>query len=342
MALVHWCIVEFEITATDILHSSKENVICKQYRFPGKNKICDCFSQRVRRLSYKNFKYWIPPDMKKVSKTSLPRTRRNFKLCKAQLPDHKRYYLSGVCVCLSFRKEKLWNGRALKTSSIRQLFLSFSPLSGLSLFHTQTCAVVFSCLPVNLMFYSLNISPFVLPCVLRIAVQTQKASLAPIIFRGGWQTESLELYWGPFNALHFYSLPFPACTHSISHSSCCNLPRFVLQECITFLCTPFAFTLFAITNLTRFWLLFTSGIPCPSTSSFTPLICKPDALNCFHFLSQIYLLCYKNALYHALVTSIAECIHLLSPHRENNSRQLMLECIDNILQTSPKLSNIKQ
>lgn len=127
------------------------------------------------------------------------------------------------------------------------------PLSGLSLFYTQTCSVIFFCLHVNLMFYSLNRSPFVLPCILHIAVQTQKASLAPIIFIGGWQAESLGPYWRNFNALHFYSVPFPACTHSISHSSCCNLPKFVLQKLITFIFTPFAFTLVPITNLTKFW-----------------------------------------------------------------------------------------
>lgn len=58
-------------------------------------------------------------------------------------------------------------------------------LSSLSLFYTQTCSVIFSCIPVNLMFYSLNRPPFVLPCFLHIAVLTQKASLAPIIVIGG-------------------------------------------------------------------------------------------------------------------------------------------------------------
>lgn len=59
------------------------------------------------------------------------------------------------------------------------------PLIGLSLFYTQTRSVVFSSLPVNLMFHSLNRPPFVLPRFLHIAVQTQKASLAPIIVIGG-------------------------------------------------------------------------------------------------------------------------------------------------------------
>ena len=110
------------------------------------------------------------------------------------------------------------------------------------------------------MFYSLKRPPFVLPCFLHIAVQTQKASLAPVII-GRWQAEHLGPYWRTINALHFYSMSFPASTHSISHSSCCNLPTFVLQKPITFIFTPFAFTLVPITNLAGFWFLFNSGVP---------------------------------------------------------------------------------
>lgn len=91
-----------------------------------------------------NLKYWIPPNFKKVSKTSLPRSRRNFKLCKAQLPDHKRYYLSGLCVCLSFRKAKLWNGWAFKASYVWQLFFSLSPFVRLIfILHSNLCCGIF-------------------------------------------------------------------------------------------------------------------------------------------------------------------------------------------------------
>lgn len=64
-------------------------------------------------------------------------------------------------------------------------------LSDLLLFYTQTCSVVFSCLPVNLMFYSLNRPPFVLLCFLYIAVQIQKAHLDPVIDIDGLQAEPL-------------------------------------------------------------------------------------------------------------------------------------------------------
>lgn len=85
-------------------------------------------------------KYGILPHFRKVSKTSLPISKRNFKLCKAQLPDHKRYYLSGVCVCLSFGKAKLWNGWAFKASYVWQLFFSFSPFVRLIfILHSNLC-----------------------------------------------------------------------------------------------------------------------------------------------------------------------------------------------------------
>lgn len=179
-------------------------------------------------------------------------------------------------------------------------------LSSLSLFYTKTCSVIFSCIPVNLMFYSLNRPPFVLPCFLHIAVLTQKASLAPIIVIGGWQAEPLGPYWRTFNALHFYSVQFPACTHSISHSSCCNLPKFVLQKLITFIFTPFAFTLVPITNLTRFWFPFTSGVLPLFTSSFILLVCKPKPMKCFCFLSPEFTYCvirklFTTSLSHRLV-----------------------------------------
>lgn len=170
------------------------------------------------------------------------------------------------------------------------------PLSGLSLFYTQTYSVIFFCLPVNLMFYSLNRPLFVLPCFLHTAVQTQKASLAPVIVIGGRQAELLGPYWGTSNALHFYSVLFPARPHSISHSSCCNLSKFVLQKLITFIFTPFAFTLVPITNLTRFWFLFPSGVPPLFTSSFFTLFftlspCKPEPMNSLCFLSPGFTYC---------------------------------------------------
>lgn len=131
---------------------------------------------------------------------------------------------------------------------------------GLSLFYTQTCSVIFSCLPVNLTFYSMNRPPFVLPCILHIAAQTQKASLASIIVIGGWWAGSSGTYWRTFNTLHFYSVMFPACIHLISYSSYSNLHKFILQKLITFMFTSFALTLVPITNLTRFWFSFTSRV----------------------------------------------------------------------------------
>lgn len=113
-------------------------------------------------------------------------------------------------------------------------------LSGLSLFYTQTCSVIFFYLPINLLFYSMNTPLFDLSCTLHIAVQTKKASLTPIIVIGGWQAGYLGTYWMIFNALHFYSVLFPASTLSISHSSCCNISKFVLQKLITFMFTLFA------------------------------------------------------------------------------------------------------
>lgn len=146
------------------------------------------------------------------------------------------------------------------------------------------------------MFYSLKRPRFVLPCFLYIVVQTQKASLAPVII-GGWQAEHLGLYWRTINALHFYSLSFPASTHSISHSSCCNLPTFVLQKLITFIFTLFAFTVVPTTSLAGFWFLFNSGVP-PlylSHNLFSHhllfLICKPQPMNCCHFLFPEFTYC---------------------------------------------------
>ena len=172
----------------------------------------------------------------------------------------------------------------------------FLPFIGLSLFYTQTRSLIFSSLPVNLVFYSLKRPPFVLPCFLHIAAQTQKASLAPAII-GGWQAEHLGPYWRTINALHFYSMSFPASTRSISHSSCSNLPTFVLQKPITFIFTLFAFTLVPITNLAGFWLLFNSGVPPLYLSHnffshhLSLWICKPEPMNCFYFLFPEFTYC---------------------------------------------------
>lgn len=69
--------------------------------------------------SFTKFKTFCSCDFKKNSKTSFPKSRRNFKICKAQLPDHKRCCLGGIRVCLSFRKPKLWNGWAFEASYVR-------------------------------------------------------------------------------------------------------------------------------------------------------------------------------------------------------------------------------
>lgn len=171
------------------------------------------------------------------------------------------------------------------------------------------------------MFYSVNRPPFVLPCFLHIAVQTQKASLAPIIVIGGWQAEPLGPYWRSFKVLHFYSVLFPACTHSISHSSCCNLSKFVLQKFITCIFTPFAFTLVPITNLTRFWFLFTSGVPPLFMQTFFHIIFHSFDMQTWAYellllsLLWVYLLCNKKALYHVLVTFLGVSIYYVSMFR---------------------------
>lgn len=312
MALVHWCIAELDIRATDILYSSKENAICKQHRFHYKNKVCDCFSQRVHRPSFKIFKYWIAPDTKKVSKTSLPRTRRNFKLCKVQLPDHKRYYLSGVCVCLSFRKEKIvkWKGfEDILHMAALPFILPFCQLIFIS--HSNMCCGIFLS-PCKLDVLFLEYISFC-PAMLFAYSSSDTEGLFSSYYFYWWMTDRIlrTLFEGPLMLCISILCRFLLALIQFHTALAAIFP----DSFCTFLFTPFAFTLFAITNLTRLWLLFTSGIPCSSTSSFTPLICKPDARNCFHFLSQIYLLCNKKALYHALVTFIAECIHLLSPYR---------------------------
>lgn len=122
------------------------------------------------------------------------------------------------------------------------------PLSGLSLFYTQTCSVIFSSLPVNLMFYSVN--SLLLSCHAFCIQQFRQRRplylLLLLLVHDKWNPQ--DPIEGNFKALHFYFVLFPACTPSISHSSCCNLSKFVLQKLITFIFTPFAFTLVPITT----------------------------------------------------------------------------------------------
>lgn len=278
-------------------------MLCLQYKC-CLYKINLTLFYNVHESAFTRFKTFNALWLQKDSTTSFSKSRRNFKICKAQLPDEKRYYWCTYSLCLLImQKTKIVKRLGFSGILCMLALLFILLLCQAYLYFALKLPLWYFCLPANLMFYSLNRFPFVLPYFFAYSSSDIGGLFSSYYFywwMTGWILRIL--------LKNFQCFAFLLCAFSYLHSF--NFTQLLPQtfqicsaETHHFCFYPFAFTLVPITNLTRFWFLFTSGSPHFSHSLSLFWYANPSLWISFTFsLQGVYLLCYKKAFYYVLGT----------------------------------------